>query len=423
MRRIPALPLVRSFLAIVAIAVFCRGTRLAYASWLAGQGTAGQLSLAAALAPYNSGFHFALAQADPLHEKEHLHRALTWKPRSPGALIALSLIAESEGDPRAANELLDRALAADHGFRPVWAKLNLASRRKDQDSFWPAARRAFAMSHRDRRALLDLCWEMRPDGPFLLRHVGLRPPVLFDTTIFLMQQAELAAARRAFAVLADQPYLSLSETNAGRVATADERRQLGMDLCDLHLDRGDAPGAWIVWENLGKKNLRRPAESRGFAWRHPAAEVPGVESIATGGGSILRFNGGQADDVSLLWRYLEPRAPGRYRVTIDLDPAGSLAYPREVTIQPGSPVALEIRYHRSPGTLAFRGAVRVGGVRLEPLPYATAFGRGPVALGAVAAPPATWKALCQEMTFRRGSHHSTRARWSENMGRESEHAL
>lgn len=364
----------RYLIAALACAISWQAGRLAYASWLAQAGAPAQVRRALELWPHHGAIHRALADLEPAKESQHLLHAAEWKPRAAEPLIALSLIDESRGDYSAALNRMERAAALDHGFRPVWAKLNLLARRtfstgRDEPALWTTARQAFATSHRDRQSLMELCWSLRPDGSFLVNQlIGRRPPVLFDAVGFLMNQHQLAAAHTAFLLLLEQPYLSLGETNAGQVATADERRQRGLDLCDLQLHLRDASSAWQTWQALQKKGLLDSLPGRGFAWRRAEGETKGIEAASDHRAWQLHFTGDQADVVPLLWRYAPPLAPGRYRVALEPTPPPGLVFPPELVVRPGTPARVDLTYRRQPGTVPLRGTVQVGELRFTPLP-------------------------------------------------------
>lgn len=246
------------------------------------------------------------AETQPAEEEIHWRRALDLRPRTWEALLGLAWRAESEGREREARQLYEQAYRANRMFRVAWARLNFLARSGHPTEFWPAAREAFRMSHRDRRALFDLCWRMQPDGEFLVREViGIRPPVLFDAAQFLMSR-DRPAARLAYARLLEQPYLSLAETNAGRVATEDERRGLGLDLCDLELDLGNRPEAWAIWQRMGRHGLLREATGRGFDWRK--GKATGVAATPAGAHWVLAFSGEQDSNSVVLWRHAEDGA-------------------------------------------------------------------------------------------------------------------
>lgn len=266
-----------------------------------------------------------LAETDPENETRYWRQALAQRPRTWEALVGLALEAESQGDRAEARRLLDRAVAVNRTFRTQWARLNFLARTVQdtvQDTaqntaqeadFWPAARQTFAMSHRDRRALFELCWRMRPDGSFLLREViGNRPPVLLDATQFLMEK-DLPAARLAYARLLEAPYLSVAETNAGRVATAEERRGVGLDLCDLDLHHGHRREAWATWQGMRRRNLLTATSGRGFDWRpetrpetRPEKGMTGLEATPAGPHWVVSLSGDQAAGAVALWRPAPP---------------------------------------------------------------------------------------------------------------------
>jgi hypothetical protein len=204
----------------------------------------------------------------------------------------------------AASDLV-KAMQLDRGFRPVWAWLGFHARQGNETAFWKGARQAFLMSHGDRRPLFELCWSLRPDAGFLFSQIVSRQaPVLMELVMFLMQRDQLDTAQAAYAALLEQPYGSVSRANAGRVATRDERAHVGMDLCDLLLDRGRIADAAGVWRLVRRWNLAGPGSAgRCFDFRRSPAPTPGVIITESGRGWQLEFSGRQEDEVDLLWRH------------------------------------------------------------------------------------------------------------------------
>ncbi len=231
-----------------------------------------------------------MAAREPDREEHWLQRIVDLSPRDSPARIRLALIAEWRGDLTQARDRFAHAASGDARFRAQWSQLEFLSRHAGAGDPWPTARRCFRMSHGDRRALLDTVWRLRPDGPFLLSQIiPDSAPVLFYTTLFFMEQGELASARAALARLLPLPFASESRANAGRVATASERTDLGLDLTDLHLDRRDFAAAVAIWHSLAKQHFlpvdgaaeagrevmnprfRTVPLGRGFDWRRPPA--------------------------------------------------------------------------------------------------------------------------------------------------------
>ncbi len=240
---------------------------------------------------YWPDYYRELAAADPQQEESSLAQLLLLSPRDSDARLRLALIVEWRGDLARASALFTQAATDDARYRAQWPRLEFEARHPHLSSHgpWPAARRCFAMSFGDRRALLDTVWRLRPDAPFLLTQViPDSAPVLFYTTAFLMEQGDLASARVAFSRLIALPFISESRANAGIVATATERAHLGLDLTDLHLDRHDPGSAIAIWQSLAHRQLLRVDGSgaagrqvmnpnfrtaplgRGFDWRLPA---------------------------------------------------------------------------------------------------------------------------------------------------------
>lgn len=326
------------------------GLRIALADWWLRQGTAASVSASVRWWPQRGEAHARLAVLEPERELEHLQTAVRREPRSSQLLIARALAEEFSGKSQEARDSLTKAMEIDRGFRPVWAWLVFLSRQGDQGPFWTAARRAFVMSHGDRQALFELCWSLKPDGAFLFRNVVSRQaPVLMEFVMFLMKQGELETAGVAYAALLEQPYGSASRANAGRVATREERSHVGMDLCDLLLDRGRAGPALGVWRVLQRWKLTdQGAAGRCFDFRM-VPELEGVRVTEAGGGWIADFNGRQNDEVEVLWR---PAVAGAPRVELDrrlrLETRFVNGRPREVVV-----------YRRLPGDLPLRGIAEV----------------------------------------------------------------
>lgn len=341
----------RLLLVTVLSAASWHAFRFAAADWLLGRGTPASLERSAAWWPERAEPHVRLAALDPDHEREHLDRALAREFRSSQIRIHRALVAEFAGEPGQARRLLEEAMALDLSFRPVWAWLGFVARQNTPDEFWAHARRAFQMSHGDRSALLDLCWSVRPEAGFLLREVVSRQaPVLFDFVQFLMRQGELAVAPEAFKQLLGQPYGSVSRANAGRVATREERLHLGLDLCDLLLDRRQRGAASVVWRDLLEHGfVASEAAGRCFDLRR----APGAEGIwvtANGHGWSVEFSGRQPDEAELLWRpAFEAPPPSR-------SPDARLAWVRRA--EHGQPRDVLV-YRREPGQLPLRGAFEV----------------------------------------------------------------
>lgn len=351
------------------------------------------VAAAAALDP-RASLYLQLALLDPQREQDHLLAALASEPRLSEAHLLLGWRAEAMGDP-AAEGHFRKAAALDRRFRVRWAWLEFLARRGRLAEFWREAPPVFAMSYGDRQALFDLAWELKPDGRALLGSViPDHPSVLFGFIQFLMQKGDLAAARAAYLRLVALPVGSVHRANAGRVATAEERRDLGLDLCDLLFDRRDPAGARQIWRALGTRGLfpaaasggfdsefRRRPSGRGFDWR--VMPVPGVEQRPEQGWR-MEFSGRQPDQARLLWRWLlldSKGAPARIRTELEtadgaavsalwwrvtapgsesLIAEGRLDQPLVLT--PGSYgnlARLSLEYRRTPGEVALRGTVRL----------------------------------------------------------------
>ena len=270
------------------------------------------------------GYYRAMAEREPRHEETWLMGLLAIAPADTESLTRLAAIAEWRGDLGRARTLLLRAAGHDARYRAQWALLEFESRQartagpaSSANRIWQTARRCFAMSYGDRRALLETVWSLNPNGAFLLTAaIPDLPPVLFHATSFLMEQGDLPAARQAFSRLIALPIGSPGRANAGIAATALERAHLGLDLTDLHLDRQDPAAALAIWRSLARRHLVQvdgSAEAgrqvvnprfqteplgRGFDWR--VAASPGVEMRRVEDGWRVDFASRPPDHAFLL---------------------------------------------------------------------------------------------------------------------------
>ncbi len=269
------------------------------------------------------------ADSDPAQAERWLERLVKLEPRDAEARVRLATLVEWRGDVAHARELVRQAARDDRRYRTQWARLDFERRHPENDDVWQTASRCLQMSYGDRRALIEALWELRPDGRFLLsRIIPDVPAVLYYTTLFLMEQGELGAAREAFGRLAALPYVSESRSNAGVVATAVERAHLGLDLTDLHLDRRGAEPAAALWALMQERrlvqakgtaqeivNARFESEplGRGFDWR--VAATSGVEMRRTQDGFAVDLGARPPERVPLLEQrvLLAQRGPGRAR--------------------------------------------------------------------------------------------------------------
>ena len=313
---------------------------------------------------------YARALAHPEQEEEYLRSALGKNPHFSEAAIALAAALEQRGDVLGARRELQALTERDRRFRPRWAQLNLEARQGRQEEFWTLARTLVPMSFGDHRPLIELMWQMRPDAKFVVSQLSAgRAPLLMDLTALLMEKDELDTARVVFRRLAAQPYESAARANAGPVATAEERRQRGLDLCDLHLDRRQGEGAFEVWQTLvaagliderlwasgANVNARFAVEpaARGFDWRPRVAE--GIEQRWGAEGWRIEFSGQQRDEAELLTKW--SWSPGRrvWRPEIASGDGRALEW-RTEEVALGL-VRTRLVYRRRPGTMPARGSV------------------------------------------------------------------
>lgn len=325
------------------------------------------------------------AFSDPNREEEYLRASLRRNPRFMDAAIALSALLEQRGEVTQAETELLSLSSRDRRFRPRWAILNFYARQNRSADFWLVSATAIPMSFGDHRPLLELLWQMRPDAPYLDTHLepSARAPLLFEFVALLMEKGELDVARRVFARLLRMPVDPTQRANAGIVATAEERRQRGLDLCDLHLDHALGKGAWEIWQALVAAGLLRgdlapldrnvnPAFAskpiaRGFDWRPQT--VHGIEQSRSDSGWQIELSGYQPDFAVLLTRWSWLERPGwTWKAQMDSQPDVHFESPGlewritgpkgESSAQHGL-VRLSLVYRRPPGTLPRQGRVIV----------------------------------------------------------------
>lgn len=324
---------------------FVASLGLAAVCWLAASATGagdGQYPLSRYLPDCYRGDYFrSMAERHPQDEAYWLQRLLSVEPSDSETMLRLATLAEWRGDLSQADALFRQVSARDGRYRAQWARLGFEARHPDLAGvhIWETARRCFAMSHGDRRALLEAVWQLRPDGSFLLDCVIPEvPAVLLPTTIFLMEQGDLPSARRSFSRLIDLPYVSESRTNAGAIATALERKHLGLDLADLHLDRNDPDSALQIWRMLAVRQLTE-VDGGGDAGRQVVNPCFRTEPL--GRGFDWRIAG--SSDVEMR------RVPEGWRIEFAARPADRITLLHQrVLVAPDSPPVVEIQATGAP---------------------------------------------------------------------------
>jgi hypothetical protein len=271
-------------------------------------------ALATAWCPWDPELWMDRAASEPNHARAWLDRAAALETYHAPARIQRAAWAE-------------QALAADRRFASHWALLNFAFRQDDAPLFWRIAPHALRMSHRDRTPLFELLWRRQPDGPWLASHLlPPHPPILLQFSRFLSQKGDLATARAVFLRLLHLPYLSPAHANAGPIASTEERRDLGLVLCDLSWDHGEPAAAVETWNALVEHRLLPyqragnalpplqnprfdfPALRQGFDWR--PLPVPGAVLDLEPGGRF-RWDGFPPGNQPVLSQHLA-LTPGRH---------------------------------------------------------------------------------------------------------------
>lgn len=298
-------------------------------------------ALATTWCPWDPELWMDRAASDPQQARAWLDRAVALETYHAPSRIQRAAWAETDGDLPRAQRLLDEALAADRRFAPHWALLNFAYRQNDDTLFWRTAAPALGMSHRDRTPLFELLWRRQPNGPWLASHVvPPHPPILLQFSRFLSQKGDLATARAVFRRLLDLPYLSPAHSNAGPIATTEERRDLGLVLCDLSWDHGEPAAAVETWNALVEHRLLPyqrsgnalpplqnprfdfPALRQGFDWR-PLRDPGPVIDLEPGG--RFRWDGIPPGSQPVLSQHLAltPGRQYRFRYRCSGAPSGS----------------------------------------------------------------------------------------------------
>ena len=306
------------------------------------------------LLPSPAQLDYQKAMDSSEHEQEYLQEALRKNPRLADATIAFAALLEQQGDVTGGRRELLSLAQRDRRFRPRWALLNLEARQSNARAFWELARSMVPMSFGDHRPLLDLMWSMRPEGAFLAAQLREgRPSVQMDLTELLMEQGDLRTARAVFARLAAMPYENAARRNAGPLATLEERRQRGLDLCDLHLDRRQGEGAWEVWRVMKTQGLldSRPT-GRGFDWR--IRRIAGVDIESAAAGWRIEFQGQQADEAELLARFHWRRGA---TMASRVSAAGTQGLEWRTNMVADGLALTQLFYQRKPGMLPVRGTV------------------------------------------------------------------
>jgi tetratricopeptide (TPR) repeat protein len=369
--------------------------RLAYAGILAQEG---DLARAAALDPWNTRYHAALAdllERHGLDPEPELALACRLDPDHAAYWMRRAIRAETHGRIAVAEQYYLEAARVDHQFAPRIALMNFYFRQGDATTFWIWARRSLERSYGDRSAAFQLCWMMSPDAATILDHAV--PHDAETLRQFLVFATDRAGPREA---------LPVARALLG-VPDAESRIAL-LDYCDRLQQAGLWNDAKTVWDGMARRGLVpanepdsflanpqfRSPSGQGFDWKlfrtSEVALTPGDPEL----GFSVSFSGNQPEACPLI-EQIVPLPQGsltfrmEYRTSdttdnglsvaiegagesaavlakADLAPAQDWAVFRLPVNVPESRFArLALRYRRKPGTVRYLGRVAFRRLRLS----------------------------------------------------------
>ena len=253
---------------------------IAYADALYRRATPDSIRRATHVDPSRAEFHFALAQLDPQQAARHLEIALADNPYETQARLALAQEREFTGDDPGAEKALLEAARLDRQFAPAWALANFYFRRGETGAFWVWARRAAAMSFGDRRALLDLCFQVTDNPEDVFARIG-NPQLDEPFLRYLVAKRGAASAGEVALRIARHPDLT--------------QRSALLDYVDAAIDENQFEPGWQIWNSLGA-----PENGRGFDWRVPPND--GIYATRSRTGWRIEFSGREAESADILLR-------------------------------------------------------------------------------------------------------------------------
>jgi hypothetical protein len=361
--------------------------------------TPSSVARAIAWEPGNADYHALLAEHNEsagLSPEPELLKAASLSPLSSSFLVRAALRAEVDRNYAKAEQLLDKAVAADRKFAPRWALLNFYFRRGSESGvwppgFWPTLHGALEMSSpEDTNAVFQLAWEQSQDAPAILARLPPKPAVLKAYLQFLMRTERMEAAGPAALLLA-------------HVADSGETPLL-LDYCEqaIPLNSGSAVAVWNLLASrkfiplaplnatggtiLTNKDFSVTPSGRAFDWKIPAADGTIVSQSDDSHGMNIHFDGSEPEDCVILKQTM-PAIPGfQYRIRYEYSSFGrplkgiyweatfagrTLARSPELTAEndnapgqitfaaEGDSVTLELHYRRPQGSIRAEGSLLI----------------------------------------------------------------
>jgi hypothetical protein len=335
---------------------------------------------AVSLAPGVASFYDRVADRladmdqDPLPD---LRRAAALEPEDPVHLERLGQQAELARNLALAERSLLAAAARSRLFQPRFLLAQFYFRRGDGARFWPWSRAALESAYGDVLPLLELCWRMRPDAPWLAHEiVPQRPYIQRQLMTFLMRRDEMPAAgnvaRRlaTSAGIAELPTLMEYVDAVLAVGEAQPASDVWNDLCR----RGLLPDPPLRAGTLNNASFRHPPTGRGFDWR--LMELAGVRSALGRGELRLTFSGSQPERCTIAWQYVLVE-PGEHYQVHCRGATDGVAWRVDDAGPHGDLARVSLVYQRPLGSPRFEGVVVLSDLHLERAPSSRGVGRWP----------------------------------------------
>jgi hypothetical protein len=306
-------------------------------------------------------------------------------------------------DPQKAEQLLLRAAAADHTFKPVWTLANFYLRQNREGPFWKYARRALELTEPRAYApepVFDLCWRASSNAPsilanaipdntyvraayvrYLLSRNRVEPALLAWRTLHSSRQAQDPLPGYELTeqlIAANRPVEALEVWNASHAG---------------------APTDPLIGHSLTNEGLTSEPTGRGFDWRLEPSPGAALQYFSDGREIRAQLDGSESEDIELLVQNV-PVVPGaRYSFSFEyrtedvppgsglqwvvVDALNNLPQPSNcASLSSSDPtraacqfragpsqqlVRLALRYRRALGTRLLHGSVRFSKLHLEKL--------------------------------------------------------
>ena len=295
---------------------------LAWADHLGHSGSVSGRARAVRLAPYSASLWERLANKqeetgdNPLPA---LERAAILDPANAGRFERLGQRAEVARDFRLSEASLLQAAALSRLYQPRYLLAQYYFRRHNALQWERWTREALAVAYGDVTPLIELIWQVKPDGDSLVRQsVAERPAIARQFLSFLLPKNRAAAAPLA-----------------RHVAESGDRNDLPViyRYCDETLARAESTEALQVWNTLCRRKLlpdppldpkrgvsltngdfAHRAVGAGFDWHlEPAA---GIRTSQPASGLRITLSGDQPENSLIAWQYIPMRRGAWYRLHV-----------------------------------------------------------------------------------------------------------